>query len=53
MNGHYEAPDFLTYEAKLLLKQILNTDPARRITIKGIRSSDFYLKNVTAPEPRI
>ena len=34
MSGKYEAPKFLSIEAKALLKEILNIDPNKRMTIE-------------------
>ena len=52
MHGKFEIPKFLSKDSRQLLIGILNTDPNKRMTINDIRKSDFYLKNVTSPEPQ-
>jgi len=37
LKGAFELPDFLSKNAKDILKKILNTDPATRYTIEDIR----------------
>ena len=51
MYGKFELPSHLSKEAKTLLEGILNIDPFKRLTIPGIRQSEFYIKNVKNPEP--
>jgi hypothetical protein len=53
MHGKYDSPSHLTKESKALLAGILNIDPAQRMTIEDIRKSEFYIKNVTTPEPQL
>ena len=53
MHGKYEAPNFLSREAKNLLQGILNVDPNQRMTLAEIRNSDFYRKNVVGKDPQI
>jgi len=42
MNGEYIVPNFVSTEAKDLIKKILTTDPTKRITITEIRDHKFY-----------
>lgn len=42
MAGNYEIPDFITNDAKDLLKSILNTDPEKRYKIADIRIHNWY-----------
>ena len=51
MSGKYDAPKFLSIEARTLIKEILTVDPLKRITIDKIRKSKFYTKNITTKEP--
>jgi len=51
MSGKYESPKFLSPEAKTLIKDILNIDPTKRISIEKIRKSKFYTKNICTKEP--
>ncbi len=40
--GDYQIPKFLSAEAKDLIKSILTTDPAKRITITEIRKHPWF-----------
>lgn len=42
MNGDYLIPNFVSTEAKDLIKKILTTDPKKRITIPEIKKHPFY-----------
>jgi len=42
LKGKYELPDFLSKDAKDLLKKVLNTDPKKRYTIEEIRKHSWY-----------
>lgn len=42
MNGEYVIPNFVSNEAKDLIKRILTTDPTKRITIPEIKQHKFY-----------
>jgi len=42
MNGNYEVPDFISTEAKDLLKSVLNTDPEKRFKINDIRRHSWF-----------
>lgn len=42
MNGEYLIPNFVSSDAKDLIKRILTTDPKKRITIQEIKEHPFY-----------
>jgi serine/threonine protein kinase len=42
IDGNYSIPNFLSDSAKDLLKNILNTDPEKRYTLKQIRSHAWF-----------
>lgn len=42
LNCDYLIPGFITAGCKDLIKKILNTDPALRLTTKDIRSHDWF-----------
>jgi 5'-AMP-activated protein kinase catalytic alpha subunit len=42
LKGAFELPDFLSENAKDMLKKVLNTDPATRYKIKEIRAHPWY-----------
>ena len=48
MSGVYEVPDFITNEAKDLLKCILNVEPEKRFKINEIRKHGWF--NISRPE---
>lgn len=42
LKGRFEVPEFLSPNAKDLLKRVLNTDPKKRATIREIREHAWY-----------
>ena len=42
LNAEYIIPNYVSNEAKDLIKKILTTDPAKRITITEIKQHKFY-----------
>ena len=42
MNGEYVVPNFVSTEAKDLIKKILTIDPTKRIKINEIKTHKFY-----------
>ena len=52
LSGEYVTPNYISGEAKDLLKCILNTDPERRYTIEMIRNHPWYHIAAVEPVPR-
>jgi 5'-AMP-activated protein kinase catalytic alpha subunit len=46
----YVLPGFVSVSLRDLIKKVLNTDPAKRITVAGIRSHEWYQKTHRANE---
>ncbi len=42
INGEYTIPNFMSTEAKDLIKKILTIDPTKRIKINEIKTHKFY-----------
>ena len=42
LNGKYEVPQFLSNEAKDLLKKIIEVNPSKRINIEGIKKHPWF-----------
>ncbi len=40
--GHFSLPEYLSYEAKDLLLNIMNVDPERRFNIEQIRNHSWF-----------
>ncbi|KAG8933816.1 hypothetical protein FRC02_011138 [Tulasnella sp. 418] len=48
--GEYEDPDWLSFEARDLIRNILQQDPAKRLTIPQILAHPWYTKSTTELE---
>lgn len=51
MNGNYEVPDFISHDARELLKNILNIDPEKRFKINEIRRHGWF--NISKAEQQV
>ena len=45
LNGNFEIPEFVSNEAKELIKKILIVDPEKRITISQVKTH-LWFKNI-------
>lgn len=52
LNGNFLVPDFVSSQAKDLLKCLLHTNPDRRYTIEKIRSHPWYVSMSTEKIPQ-
>lgn len=51
LNGEYTLPDFLSDDAKALIRGMLTVDPTQRFTTKAIYSHPWFVKAIREPVP--